>query len=370
MSAFADHDFLWMAEALRIAQQGLYTTSPNPRVGCVMVKNQQIVGQGAHLRAGEPHAEIHALRQAGDQAVGADIYVTLEPCSHHGRTPPCVDAVIAAQPKRVIIATQDPNPLVAGNGIAALQAAGIPVEVGVMQKESQALNAGFNSRMLRGRPLVRCKLAASLDGRTALENGKSQWITSAAARMDVQHWRAQSCAVMTGIGTILADNPSMRVRLPNVTRQPLRIIVDSHLQTPPTCQLLDTAIIKQAPVLIVYASDFENRAAALAGTGAELLQLPNNHHQVDLPKLLNVLAQRGVNELLLEAGQGLSGALLAHGLIDEFIFYYAPKLMGSAAKGMFAMPALTEMQQALELQVTEIRPFGNDWRVLARCLNS
>lgn len=368
MSAVAAYDFLWMAEALRLAEQGLYTTSPNPRVGCVVVKDQQVVGRGAHLRAGEPHAEIYALREAADQSAGAEIYVTLEPCSHHGRTPPCVEAVIAAKPKRVIIATQDPNPLVAGQGIAKLQAAGIPVVVGVLEKESQALNAGFNARMLLGRPLVRCKLAASMDGRTALKNGKSQWITGASARTDVQHWRAQSCAIMTGIGTVLADNPSLRVRLPVVTRQPLRVVVDSRLQTPLTCQLLDKDWLGQAPVLIVYASDKFNHAQALAATGAELLQLPNDHHQVDLPVLLSALAQRGVNELLLEAGQALSGAMLAQGLIDEFIFYYAPKLMGSTAKGMFVLPALTEMHQAVDLQVTEVRMVGHDIRVRALCM--
>lgn len=366
MAVPTDQDFHWMAQALRLARQGLFTTTPNPRVGCVIVKNNQMIGAGAHLKAGEPHAEVYALRQAGTQVVGADVYVTLEPCSHHGRTPPCVEAVIAAKPKRVIIAMQDPNPLVAGRGVAALRAQGIEVAVGVMQDEARALNQGFISRMTRGLPYVRSKVAASLDGRTALNNGKSQWITGEQARLDVQQWRAQSCAIVTGIGTVLADNPSMTVRLENTTRQPLRIIVDSRLQTPVDSKMLDPLILKNSPVLIVYAHDQNQRADLFKTAGAELVLLADSADKVDLKALLQILAQRGINEVLVEAGQGINGALLHAGLIDEFIFYYAPKLMGDAAKAMFAMPELTEMQQVTELQILDVRQVGRDIRLQAK----
>ncbi|HQO17284.1 MAG TPA: bifunctional diaminohydroxyphosphoribosylaminopyrimidine deaminase/5-amino-6-(5-phosphoribosylamino)uracil reductase RibD, partial [Methylotenera sp.] len=247
-----------MTLALQLAEQGLYTTTPNPRVGCVIVKNHQIIGQGAHLKAGEPHAEVLALRNAGANAKGADVYVTLEPCNHHGRTPPCVDALIQAGVGRVVVAMQDPNPLVAGNGIQRLQANGIEVGVGLMASVANTLNVGFISRMTRGLPYVRCKVAASLDGKTALNNGRSQWITSDPARQDVQHWRAQSCAIMTGIGTVLADNPSMTVRLPNTTRQPLRVIIDGHLQTP-----ADAKLLQHGQTLIAYASDPNHQVGSL-----------------------------------------------------------------------------------------------------------
>ena len=349
-----------MTLALRLAERGLYSTQPNPRVGCVIVKNNQIVGQGAHLKAGEPHAEVFALREAGVNAKGADAYVTLEPCNHHGRTPPCVDALIDAGVKRVVVAMQDPNPLVAGNGIKRLQASGIAVEVGLMEAESKSLNLGFISRMTAGLPYVRCKVAASLDGRTALNNGKSLWITGEPARLDVQHWRAQSCAIITGIGTVLTDNPSMNVRLENTSRQPLRVIVDSNLQSPSDCKMLNPELLAARPVLIVYAHDADNKAATLSAAGAQLLHCPDKNNRVDLPELLTNLASRGMNEVLLEAGQGLNGAFLQAGLIDEFIFYYAPKLMGADAKAMFAISELIEMQQATDLQVIDVRQIGRD----------
>jgi len=360
-----------MTQALRLAEQGLYTTQPNPRVGCVIVKNQKIVGQGAHLKAGEPHAEVFALREAGLAAKDADAYVTLEPCNHHGRTPPCVDALINAGVKRVVVAMQDPNPLVAGNGLKRLQAHGILVETGLMVTEAIALNPGFISRMMRGRPYVRSKIAASLDGRTALNNGKSLWITGEAARLDVQHWRAQSCAIITGIGTVLADNPTMNVRLDHLTlshtiRQPLRVIVDSQLQTPVDCNMLDASKLAGSPVLIAYANDTANHAATLQAIGAELLHIPKLNGQVDLNALLEDLAQRGINEVLLEAGQGLNGGFLQANLIDEFIFYYAPKLMGADAKAMFAISELTEMEQASNLQVLDVRLVGQDIRLRAK----
>jgi diaminohydroxyphosphoribosylaminopyrimidine deaminase/5-amino-6-(5-phosphoribosylamino)uracil reductase len=355
-----------MTLALRLAAQGLYSTQPNPRVGCVIVKNQQIVGEGAHLKAGEAHAEVFALRQAAAAAKDATAYVTLEPCNHHGRTPPCVDALIAAGVKRVVVAMPDPNPLVAGQGIKRLQAQGVEVVTGLMQAEAEALNPGFISRMTRALPYVRCKVAASLDGRTALKNGLSQWITGEAARLDVQHWRAQSCAIITGIGTVLADNPSMSVRLPHITRQPLRVIVDSRLQTPVDCQMLNPARMEASPLIIAYASDPDNKTKALTASGAILLALPEANDRVDLYGLLQVLAQRGINEVWLEAGQGINGALLEANLIDEFVFYYAPKLMGSAANAMFAMPELTRMQQLTELQIVDVRQFGADIRVRAK----
>jgi diaminohydroxyphosphoribosylaminopyrimidine deaminase/5-amino-6-(5-phosphoribosylamino)uracil reductase len=363
---FSIADQTYMTLALRLAEQGLYTTQPNPRVGCVIVKNHQIIGQGAHLKAGEPHAEVFALREAGAKAEGADAYVTLEPCNHHGRTPPCVDALINAGVKRVVVAMQDPNPLVAGNGIKRLQAHGIEVEVGLMEAESKVLNLGFISRMTSALPYVRCKVAASLDGRTALNNGKSLWITGEPARLDVQHWRAQSCAIVTGIGTVLTDNPTMNVRLGNTSRQPLRVIVDSNLQTPTDCKMLNSELLSISPVLIAYAEDANDKAAALTATGAQLLHLPDGRGRVDLQALLANLASRGINEVLLEAGQGLNGAFLHAGLVDEFIFYYAPKLMGADAKGMFAIPELIEMQQATDLQIFDVRQIGQDIRVRAK----
>ncbi len=357
--------------ALRLAEQGLYTTSPNPRVGCVIVKDNQVVGQGAHLKAGEPHAEVFALRQAGELAHGADVYVTLEPCSHFGRTPPCVQALLAVKPKRVVIAMQDPNPLVAGRGIASLRAEGVEVQVGLLEKEALVLNPGFVSRMRHGMPYVRSKIAASLDGGTALKNGKSQWVTGEQARLDVQHWRSQSCAILTGVGTVLADNPSMTVRLENVERQPARVIVDSQLQTPADSKILDAAMLQRSPVLIAYANDTQQCANALKAAGADLIHLPNSNGQrVDLKALLLQLAQRNLNEVLVEAGQVLNGALLHARLIDEFILYYAPKLMGSDARSMFALPELTEMRQVTDLEVSDIRHVGQDIRMRAKPLYS
>ncbi len=370
-SMFSVADHTYMTLALRLAEQGLYSTQPNPRVGCVIVKNNQIMGQGAHIRAGEPHAEVLALREAGTDAKDADVYVTLEPCNHHGRTPPCVDALLAAGVGRVVVAMQDPNPLVAGNGLKRLRAHGLQVQAGLMEQEAIALNPGFISRMTRGLPYVRSKIAASLDGRTALKNGKSQWITGEAARLDVQHWRAQSCAILTGVGTVLTDNPSMTVRLDNAVRQPLRVIIDSHLRTPADCKMLDAVTLPASPVMIAYASDanhgeVNDKAACLNAAGAELLHLPDVNGHVNLNALLSNLALRGINEVLLEAGQGLNGAFLQANLIDEFIFYYAPKLMGADAKAMFAMEELSQMQQAVDLQIFDVRQVGQDIRVRAK----
>ncbi len=362
--AFTSQDHLFMSSALQLAEQGLFTTRPNPRVGCVIVKDGKVIGEGAHLKAGEPHAEVFALRQAGDQASGATAYVTLEPCSHTGRTAPCSQALIDAGITKVIAAMQDPNPLVAGSGLAQLQTHGVEVASGLMQAQAEALNPGFIARMTRNMPYVRSKIAASLDGKTALNNGVSQWITSEAARMDVQHWRARSCAILTGVGTVLADNPSMTVRLVSEAEppiQPVRIIVDSTLKTP-----INAKILTGGNVLIAFAQDADNKSTALLAAGAELLCIPNEQGKVCLKTLLAHLAAREINEVLCEGGEGLNGALLAQNLIDELLIYYAPKLMGGTSKNMFAMPAFTAMQQAVDLQILDVRHIGSDIRIRAK----
>ncbi len=362
MTEFTPDDHLFMTQALRLAEQGLYTSMPNPRVGCVIVKDGAMIGEGAHLRAGTPHAEIHALAQAGQRARGATVYVTLEPCSHHGRTPPCAEALINAEVAKVIVAMQDPNPLVSGQGVAVMQSAGIAVETGLMQQQAQMLNQGFINRMVNQKPYVRSKLAASLDGRTALSNGVSQWITGAAARSDVQRWRAQSCAMMTGIGTVLKDNPSLTVRELDIDRQPISVIVDSELRIP-----LDAKVLNNPHVLIAFASDQEKKSAKLAAKGISLLSIPNAQGKVCLESLLSHLADIEVNEVMVEGGDGLNGALMALKLIDELIIYYAPKLMGSMGKGMFALPSMVAMDEAISLDVIDVRQFGHDIRMVAKC---
>lgn len=359
----ADHEY--MSLALRLAEQGLYTTTPNPRVGCVLVNNGQIIGQGAHLKAGKPHAEIMALRDAEAKfpnlIQGADAYVTLEPCSHFGKTPPCADALIKAGVKRVVAAMQDPNPQVSGNGLARLAAAGIKTEHGLMEAQAQQLNAGFISRMTKNRPFIRVKIAASLDGKTALANGESKWITGETARQDVQHWRARSCAILTGIGTVLADDPQMNVRhIPNA-RQPLRVVVDSQLRISPTAKIL-----VGSNTLIAFVSDPNNKVEALIKAGAALLNIHSDNDKVCLKQLLNHLAERGINEVMVEAGQTLNGALLALDLVDAFIFYYAPTLFGSAARSMLSIPSLQCMDDRTELSLIDVRQFGQDIRVIAK----
>ena len=365
--AFTADDHIFMARALQLAEQGLTSTMPNPRVGCVIVKDGSkgkiVIGEGAHLKAGEPHAEVFALRQAGEQARGATLYVTLEPCSHTGRTPPCSQAIIDAGITKVIAAMQDPNPLVAGSGLAYLQANNIEVASGLMQAQAEVLNPGFISRMTRQLPFVRSKIAASLDGKTALNNGQSQWITSGPARLDVQHWRARSCAILTGIGTVLADNPSMTVRDIPKEKQALKVIVDSRLQVP-----IDAKILQGGNVLIAFAQPNPLKEAQLLAVGAELLCIPNSDGKVCLKTLLSHLASQQINEVLVEGGEGLNGALLALSLIDELLIYYAPKLMGGGAKNMFALPELTNMKQAINLQIIELRQIGTDIRVRAKPL--
>jgi diaminohydroxyphosphoribosylaminopyrimidine deaminase/5-amino-6-(5-phosphoribosylamino)uracil reductase len=365
-------DSRWMAQALRLAERGLYTTSPNPRVGCVLVKDGRVVGEGWHERAGEPHAEVHALRAAADAARGATAYVTLEPCSHHGRTPPCADTLIDAGVARVVVAMQDPNPLVAGSGIAKLRAAGIEVECGLMEAVARELNIGFCARMTRGRPWVRSKVGMSLDGRTALANGVSQWITGEAARQDVQRWRARSCAVLTGIGTVLADDAQLNVRSVETPRQPLRVVLDSELQTPPSARILQPLRAPasggggEGAVLIYAAVQDAEKIAALERTGAMVCVLPDDARQVDLNAVLSDLAQRGVNEVLVEAGSTLNGALLKAGLVDELLLYVAPQLLGDAARGIAALGELTALDQCVDLEWQDVRQVGSDLRITAR----
>lgn len=353
-------DSVWMASALHLAERGLYSTSPNPRVGCVLVKGGKLVAEGWHERAGESHAEIHALREAGVQAQGATAYVTLEPCSHHGRTPPCADALIAAGVARVVIAMQDPNPLVAGQGIARLRAAGIAVESGLMEAAARMLNAGFVSRMTRGLPLVRSKIAMSLDGRTALRNGESQWITGAEARRDGHHWRARSCAVLTGIGTILADDAQLNVRAVASTRQPLRVVLDSKLRMP-----LSARILQGGNVLIYTVTQDEQKISRLEKAGATVVVLPSVNARLNLVACLKDLAARGCNEVLVEAGQTLNGAMLQAGLLDELVLYLAPQLLGDMARGMAQLGELTQLSQRVDLAWQDVRNIGSDLRIVA-----
>jgi diaminohydroxyphosphoribosylaminopyrimidine deaminase/5-amino-6-(5-phosphoribosylamino)uracil reductase len=362
----ANHHEVFMARAMQLAERGLFTTDPNPRVGCVIVKNGTIIGEGWHQRAGEPHAEVHALRAAGEHAKDADCYVTLEPCSHFGLTPPCADGLIKAQVKRVFVAMRDPNPLVAGNGIEKLRQAGIEVTVGLLAAEAEALNPGFCKRMRQARPYVRSKIAMSFDGRTSMASGESKWITAADARLDVQKLRARSSAILTGIGTVLTDDPSLNVRLTEdadwyhpqqAIRQPMRVIVDSRLQTP-----VNAKMFNMSGDIIIATADAEK-----AHPAAQTLVL-NNDGVVDLTALMNELAKRQVNEVMVEAGPRLNGALLQAGLIDELIIYMAPKLMGDQANGLFHLPFLQTMAQCIDLQISDIRPVGKDWRITAKPL--
>lgn len=363
MTTFTVDDQRFMARALQLAERGLFTTAPNPRVGCVLVSNGEIVGEGWHEFAGGPHAEIHALHMAGERARGATAYVTLEPCCHHGRTPPCSDALIAAGVSRVVAAMEDPNPKVAGNGLAQLRQAGIVVESGLLASQAELLNPGFVMRMREGRPFVRCKLAMSVDGRTAMASGESKWITGPSAREDVQRLRARSSAIITGIGTVLADDPQLNVRLEGVRHQPLRVVLDPHLSTPPTAQIVTTP----GKTLIVTACHSKAPRQALEAAGAEVAVLPEHvGDTIDLAALMVLLAEREINEVLLETGATLSGAMLHEGLIDELIVYMAPILMGNRARGLFHTPGLEAMADVVPLAICDIRAVGEDWRITAR----
>ncbi|MDH3420320.1 MAG: bifunctional diaminohydroxyphosphoribosylaminopyrimidine deaminase/5-amino-6-(5-phosphoribosylamino)uracil reductase RibD [Gammaproteobacteria bacterium] len=356
-----------MHRALALARNALNTADPNPRVGCVLVKDGVVVGEGWTARVGGPHAERVAIENAGAQARGATAYVTLEPCNHSGRTGPCTDALIAAEVARVVCAVRDPNTTVAGGGIEALESAGIEVEVGVLEAEARAVNPGFWMRMGRGRPLVRSKLAVSLDGRTALANGKSQWITSAEAREDVHRWRARSSAVMTGIGTIIADDPSLNARLAQASVdivQPSRIIVDSQLRTPENAKTLSSP----GERLIFTTQAESDKTTMLVRRGVSVERVGGAAH-CDLNEVMARLGALEFNEVWVEAGPGLNGALLRAGLIDELVIYVAPLLLGSASRGMFELGELTELAQCPRLSFDEIRAIGPDLRIIATPAN-
>lgn len=362
-------DVHYMARALELARKGLYSTHPNPRVGCVIVREGRIVGEGWHARAGEPHAEVYALRQAGELARGATAYVTLEPCSHRGRTPPCADALIEAGLTRVVAAMQDPNPDVSGRGLLRLMNAGIGVQCGVLESEARALNKGFLKRMETGLPYVRVKMAMSLDGRTAMASGESQWITGPEARSAVQRLRAQSSVVLSGADTVLADKARLTVRPDELgldaeltalaaARAPLRVLIDGRLRVP-----LDAPFFQAGSALVVTCA-----AASARGRyqeeGHEMLALADSAGHVDLRRLMGELAARGVNEVLVEAGPRLAGAFARLGLVDEFQLFIAGKFLGSSARPLLDLP-LAQMSEALELNIVEMRAVGNDWRVIA-----
>lgn len=359
-------DAHYMARALELARKGRYSTHPNPRVGCVIVRDGQVVGEGWHVRAGEPHAEVHALRAAGELARGATAYVTLEPCSHHGRTPPCADALVNAGVARVVAAMQDPNPEVAGRGLQRLAQAGIDTHSGVLEAEARAINKGFLKRMEHGLPYVRVKLAMSLDGRTAMASGESQWITGPAARSAVQRLRAESSVVLTGADTVLADDARLTVRAAELgldpeqtalamSRPPLRVLIDGRLRVP-----LDAPFFKAGPVLVATCAAVEEQYA----NGPECLIVPGPDGQVDLHRLLLALAARGVNEVLVEAGPRLAGAFAQQGLVDEYQIFVAGKFLGSSARPLLDWP-LAQMSEAPLLKIIEMRAVGDDWRVTA-----
>ena len=358
-------DQILMAEALRLAWRGQYSAHPNPRVGCVIAHGEEVVGAGWHARTGAAHAEVVALANAGHAAQGATAYVTLEPCCHHGRTPPCTDALIAAGIARVVVGASDPFPAVNGGGLEQLRAAGIDVLTGVLEDDCNALNAGYNRRVTTGLPRVISKLAASLDGRTALANGVSQWITGPAAREDVQRLRARSGAILTGIGTVLADDPSLTVRSENLPHdpQPLRVVVDSGLRLPAAARLLALS----GDTLVAAATPDTDRETALRAAGASLEYLPAADGRVDLEALLRRLGEMQINDLLVEAGPVLNGALMAAGLLDELIVYQAAHVLGTDARGMFAMEALTAMDDRPELTLLDLRRVGNDLRLHYSC---
>jgi diaminohydroxyphosphoribosylaminopyrimidine deaminase/5-amino-6-(5-phosphoribosylamino)uracil reductase len=360
MPEYTPADNEYMARALRLARRGLYTAHPNPRVGCVLVKNDTVIGEGWHRKTGAAHAEVNALADVGGDATGATAYVTLEPCSHHGKTPPCYTALIEAGVTEVVVAMIDPHPKVSGSGIAALEQAGINVRSGLMSADAAKLNEGFCSRVIRARPFVRLKVAASLDGCTAMANGESQWITGEEARADVQRIRASSGAVMVGIGTVLADDPSLTVRdgkIENDDLQPLRVVVDSQLRMPPTARMLELP-----GETVIFCRD-DTARTALERAGAKVRVIGGSGEKVDLAAVLGELAGLRINDLLVEAGQTLAGSLLMAGLVDELVIYQAPHIMGSETRGMFATPDWQELQQKLALKVIDVRQVGVDSRI-------
>lgn len=407
MSAdFCHADYEHMQRAILLAQKGRFTTAPNPNVGCVIVKQGQIIGEGFHLRAGEPHAEVHALAAAGENAKGATCYVTLEPCSHYGRTPPCAEALVKAKVSQVIIAMVDPNPKVAGRGIAILTAAGIKVSVGLLESQAQALNPGFIQRMQQQRPFVRLKMAASLDGRTALANGESKWITGAAARSDVQVFRAQANAILSTASTVLADNASLNVRYnelgasqadypqqedsssvtpllqQSMVRQPIRVVLDNHHRLDKYLTVPDVAnelqlFSQPGPIVLINGRLLVDQESADQKSASKVASAVNksvsrieigqdSHHNIDLKQLMTSLAQQDINDIWVEAGATLAGALLENKLVDEIIIYLAPKLMGNSARGLAQLNELTDMAQVPQLSFIDITQIGDDLRIIAK----
>ena len=363
MSEFSANDCEHMAHALRLAERGRYTAHPNPMVGCVLVCNGEVVGEGWHKAAGEAHAEINALHAAGDKASGATAYVTLEPCSHHGKTPPCAEALIEAGVAEVVIGLEDPNSEVDGDGLTALTGAGIQIRIGLMQGEIEKLLSGFISRVTRSRPFVRLKVASSLDGCIAMSSGESQWITGAEARSDVQRLRARSGAIMTGIGTVLADDPSFTVRDASLDvgeRQPMRVVLDNDLRM----QLSAEMLVLPGKTIVYCISD--KKQQALRDTGVEVVMVGQNDGQVDPAEVLGDLARREVNDVLVEAGPTLAGNLMSNGFVDELVIYQSPHIMGSETMGMFDTPSWTELADRKTLDIIDVRRVGSDTRITAR----
>ena len=351
-------DVFYMARAIQLAKRGRYTTDPNPRVGCVLVRNNVVIGEGWHVKAGLGHAEVEALKNIHDTQ-GATAYVTLEPCSHHGKTPPCCDALIKAGVSRVVAAMQDPNPQVSGRGLAKLKAAGIEVSCGVLQEDAIALNRGFIKRMTENRPFVRSKLAMSLDGRTAMASGESKWITSAQARAGVHRLRAESSAILTGINTVLADDPALNARVAWDVVQPVRVVLDSGLNMPVTARMAKLP----GRNLILTCSRDDQKQQALQEIGFEIYQLADENARLDLHAVMNFLAQQQINEVLVEAGSILNGALLAEGLVDEWVVYMAPCILGDQGRGLFSLPGLQQMADKKQLKLLDVRQVGQDLKL-------
>jgi len=354
----APRDAFYMAQAITLARKGRYTTDPNPRVGCVLVRNDVVIGEGWHVKAGQGHAEVEALKNTPD-AKGATAYVTLEPCSHQGRTPPCCDALIKAEVSRVVAAMQDPNPLVSGRGLEKLKAAGIEVVSGVLQEDAQALNRGFIKRMTEKRPFLRSKLAMSLDGRTAMASGESKWITSDQSRADVQRLRAESSAILTGISTVLADDPALNARIEGDVLQPVRVVLDTHLNMPVTSQM--TKLPGRS--LILTCAENQQKQQALQQAGFEVYPLASKNGRLDLHAVMEFLAGQQINELLVEAGAVLNGALLDEGLVDEYIIYMAPCILGDQGRGLFMLPGLQQMADKKQLKLRDVRQIGQDLKL-------
>jgi len=351
-------DAFYMAQAISLAKKGRYTTDPNPRVGCVLVRDGEVIGQGWHVKAGQGHAEVEALKNVPD-AKGATAYVTLEPCSHQGRTPPCCDALINAGVSRVVAAMQDPNPQVSGSGLEKLKAAGIEVICGVLQEDALALNRGFIKRMTDSRPFVRSKLAMSLDGRTAMASGESKWITSNEARADVHRLRAESSAILTGIKTVLADDPALNARVDGDVIQPVRVVLDTHLNMPVTAQM---AKLPGRSLILTCAQD-EQKQQALQQAGFEVYQLPCKNGRLDLQAVMDFLGQQQINELLVEAGSVLNGALLDEDWVDESVIYMAPCILGDQGRGLFNLPGLQQMADKKQLKLRDVRQVGQDLKL-------